>query len=99
MALISKVVEKVRSIKIKDGVNLHCIDDKKFKTTTIGVYIHTPLRAESASKNALLPMVLKRGCEKYPTFDEIEKKLGYLCGAMLNCGVVTRGEVLVNYDN
>ncbi|MBE7026139.1 MAG: insulinase family protein [Ruminococcaceae bacterium] len=92
MALISKVVEKVRSIRIKDGVNLHCIDDKKFKTTTIGVYIHTPLCAENASKNALLPMVLKRGCKKYPTFDEIEKKLGDLCGAILNCSVVKRGE-------
>ena len=91
-ALLSKVVDKVRNIKIKDGVNLHYIEDTKFKTTTLGVYIHTPLSRENASLNALLPMVLRRGSESYQSFEQIEKRLADLCGAVLNTGVVKRGE-------
>ena len=86
------MVKKVKNIEIKDGVTMHYIEDTKFKTTTLGVYIHTPLKRETASKNALLPMVLRRGCEKWQSFDEIEKRLDDLCGAALNTGVIKRGE-------
>ncbi len=86
------MVKKVKNIEIKDGVTMHYIEDTKFKTTTLGVYIHTPLKKETASKNALLPMVLRRGSEKWQSFDEIEKRLDDLCGAALNTGVIKRGE-------
>ena len=85
-------MNKVKNIEVKDGVTLHYIEDKKYKTTTLGVYIHRPLCVLHASENALLPMVLKRGSESCPTFSDIEKKLGDLCGAVLDTGVVKRGE-------
>lgn len=82
----------MKSINIKNNINLHYIEDSKFKTTTLGIYIHRPLCEAEASMNALLPMVLRRGSEKYPTFSDIEKKLGDLCGAVLNTYVIKRGE-------
>ncbi len=82
----------MKSINIKNNINLHYIEDSKFKTTTLGIYIHRPLCKDEASKNSLLPMVLRRGSEKYPTLSDIEKKLGDLCGAVLNTYIIKRGE-------
>lgn len=82
----------MKSITIRDGVMLHHIEDIKFKTTTLGVYVHRPLCAQDASKNALLPMVLRRGSERYPTFTDIERRLCDLCGAVLDTGVTKKGE-------
>ena len=91
-SLDKKAVERMKSITIKDGVMLHYIEDTKFKTTTLGVYVHRPLCAQDASKNALLPMVLRRGSERYPTFTDIERRLCDLCGAVLDTGVTKKGE-------
>lgn len=87
-----KNTDKMKNIEIKDGVTLHYIEDNKFKTTTFGVYIHRPLCALHASENALLPMVLRRGSKNYPTFSDIEKRLGDLCGAQFDAGVAKYGE-------
>lgn len=80
------------NIAIQDGVMLHYIEDEKFKTTTLGLYLHRPLCAQEAAKNALLPMVLRRGSETYPTFTDIERRLCDLCGAVLGTGVTKKGE-------
>lgn len=90
--LNKKAVEPMENRTIKNGIELHYIEDKKFKTTALGVYIHRPLCAAEASLNALLPMVLRRGSEQYATFSEIETRLSDLCGASLDTGVVKKGE-------
>ncbi len=82
----------MKQFDISGGISLNYIEDKKFKTTTLLVAIHTPLCRNSASKNALLPLVLKRGSKNYKTFDEMERKLSSLCGAELLCNVIKRGE-------
>lgn len=87
----------MRKFNVSDGISLNYIEDKKFKTTTLFAAIHTPLTKESATKNALLPLVLKRGSKNYPTFDLIEKKLARLFGANLNCNVIKRGEDQILY--
>jgi len=56
------------------------------------MYIHRPLNAEDAAKNALIPMVLKRGCAGYPTFSDIEIRLQELYGASLNTRIGKKGE-------
>lgn len=82
----------MKQFNIADGISLNYIEDSKFKTTTLLVAIHSKLCRENATKNALLPLVLKRGSEKYKTFDEMEKKLCELCGAAMGCNVIKRGE-------
>ena len=74
------------------GTVLHYIEDPKFKTTTVSVAIHRPLLQREATKNALLPMVLKRGCSSYPSLGRIERRLQELYGAEFHCGVTKKGE-------
>ena len=50
----------LKVIPINDNVTLNYIPMDKLKTTTIGMYIHRPLKKEEASYNAILPHVLKR---------------------------------------
>lgn len=79
------------SIQINDNITLHYIPMSKLKTSAMGIYIHRPLCADDASKNGLLPFVLKRGTENYPTTEDISKKLEDLYGATLKAGVLKKG--------
>lgn len=78
--------------KIDEGVNLNLITTDKFKSNLISVYIVRPLLRSEVTKNALLPMVLKRGTKNYKTFADIQKKLEDLFGANLSVDVTKKGE-------
>ena len=85
------------NFNVSDGISLNYIEDKKFKTTTLFAAIHTPLKRETATLNALLPLVLKRGSNAVPTFDALERRLAGLFGASINCNVIKRGENQILY--
>ncbi len=78
-------------VKINSNINLYYIPMTKLKTTTAGVYIHRELNEAEASKNALLPYVLKRGCGMCPDSAEISKYLENLYGASFGAGVLKHG--------
>lgn len=78
--------------KLYNGVYLNDIHDFKFKTTSLMACIHMPLDRQQAAKNALLPLVLKRGSAAYPTFSDIEQTLAYLCGASFQSFVLKKGD-------
>ena len=82
-------------IKICDGIHLNIIKSDKFNTDYFDFNILLPLKKETASLAALLPMVLKRGCEKYPTMASLNKKLDYLYSTGISSRVIKRGEVQV----
>lgn len=50
------------------------------------------LSKERASGNAILPLMMKRGCESYPSVKELEGKLEELYGADIDGGVTKKGE-------
>ncbi len=77
---------------INDSVRLHYIPMKKLKTSTVGIYIHSQLSKETASMNAVLPGVLKRGCQLCKNRKEIEDYLDNLYGADLKKGCFKKGE-------
>ena len=52
----------------------------KFKTITLSLYVHQPLGTE-ATKLALLPQVLRRGCKSFPDMRTIVMYLEDLFGA------------------
>lgn len=79
-------------IKINDNILLHYIPMEKLKTTTLSLSIHRQLCEDDASKNALIPYVLKRGCKLCPNLGEISKYLENLYGANLGTGVSKMGE-------
>ncbi|MDB4897461.1 MAG: putative peptidase [Firmicutes bacterium] len=78
---------------LAEGVNLYVHPTNKFKTNVVYIYFHTPLAAETVTRNALLPMVLSRGSEAYPTTAELSRHLDELYGASFGADVTRRGEV------
>lgn len=79
--------------KTKNDINLYINNTDKFKTNYIHLDIVRPLSDEKqVSKNALIPYILYRGTEKYPTNQYISRRLDELYGADLNVSVARRGE-------
>ncbi len=79
-------------IKLKEGINLHIINTNKFKTNLLAVFLTTPLNRENVTKNALIPMVLRRGSKELTNLEEISNKLDEMYGADFNCGVDKTGD-------
>ena len=63
----------------------------------MGVYIHRPLNREQASFNALLPLVLKSASKKYPSREDIAKRLDNLYGATMGSTTMKFGEDHIIY--
>lgn len=82
----------LKVIPINDNITLNYIPMGKLKTTTIGMYIHRPLKKEEASYNAILPHILKRGNKTLKNTQEIAKYLQELYGAKFSAGISKKGD-------
>jgi predicted Zn-dependent peptidase len=74
------------------NIRLHICPSDKFKTTTLSAFLTLPLEAETVTKNALLPNVLSRGTNRYPTTVALRQKLNELYGAGTFSNVMKPGE-------
>lgn len=83
----------MKKITLKEGINLYLIYDKKFKTYSAGIHLHTPMDEETVTENALLPLLLKRGSKAYPTKAAISEKLDMLMGASFSAFARKTGEI------
>lgn len=77
---------------LQKGIHLHFLQTAQFKTTAITFYIERPMNRQEATMNALLPMVLRRGCPQFPASRDLARKLDGLYGASLDSGVRKRGD-------
>lgn len=77
----------------KNGITFYRIRSDKFKTARADLFFVDDLTRERASANALIPMIIKRGCSKYPSVREFESKLDELYGADIDGSVVKKGEL------
>lgn len=82
----------VRKKELWPGVNLTAIQTDKFKSSMMSVTLLTPLRAETASLNALIPMVLRRGTRRHQTMEQINAALDELYGGVIEPRVCKEGE-------
>lgn len=78
--------------EIKQGITLHQIDTKNYKTNLYAVFLATPLKRENVTKDALLAAVLRRGTKELPTQEQISQKLEMMYGASFDCGVEKTGD-------
>ena len=78
--------------EIKEGIKLHLINNDKFKTNLISVFLTTELNRENVTKNAMIPAILRRGSESMPTQEAISREMEEMYGASFNCGVDKRGD-------
>ena len=64
--------------RLMPGVHLTYIQERKFKTNLLSAQLVSPLRRETASANALLPAVLRRGTARYPDMECFSRVLDEL---------------------
>lgn len=83
---------KYESYELKQGIKLHTIKTDKFKTNLVAVFLTTKLNRENVTKNALISMILRRGCKKMPTQEEISKTMEEMYGASFDCGLDKTGD-------
>lgn len=82
---------ELESLDIGRGIKLRILPTKKFKTVTVSFCFHRDLD-EDYTYNALIPAVLKRGCEGFETLKDIERHMESLYGALFDVGVQKKGE-------
>ncbi|MDR3209552.1 MAG: insulinase family protein [Oscillospiraceae bacterium] len=80
-------------MKLSPRVTLTCVNTDKFKTGCISVNLITPLSEGDASKNALLPRVLRRGTGLHPDMESLSEALDELYGARIEPLVRKKGEL------
>lgn len=77
---------------VSDALTLRVCKTEKFKAGMLSLSAVLPLCAETTWKTSLLLSVLKRGTEKYPTLEAINRRLDYLYGTDLAIRNFYRGD-------
>lgn len=78
-------------IEMDNKLVLHYIQDQKYKSNLIAVFLTVPLLRETVTINALIPAILKRGTSKYKNMQELEIHLQEMYGSILNGSVDKSG--------
>ena len=85
-------MKNLKTLEIGKNVKLTLIPESKFKTNLISVYIQRKLDRNEVTKNALLPGILKSGCNKYKTLGQLTDREEELYGSYLHAGASKLGE-------
>lgn len=86
-------------MKIVQGVQLHLIKTKRFKTNHITFRFSGDLNQKTVAKRVLVAQMLATANECYPTVRQFREKLARLYGASLSTNVLTKGLVhIVDID-
>ncbi len=88
--------DDVKAIYKEKGFEIYHVPTDKFKSNLLTISISTNLNKETAYKNALIPMILYAGSEKYPSINAITKRMQELYGAELGMYTCTLAEVQSN---
>ena len=83
------MIPKIYSVG--QAVKLRVCRTEKFKTAMLSVSAVLPIRQESVWMTTLLLSVLRRGTEKYPTLEDLNRRLDYLYGTELSIRNFYRG--------
>jgi predicted Zn-dependent peptidase len=83
---------KFERTELAPGVTLHVQPSDRFKEVTFKLYELNPLD-EWTSERALIPMVLRCGCQAYPTRQDVAVRLQSLYGSTVNVSAVKFGHV------
>ena len=79
--------------EIMPGVWLTAIKTDKFKTSCMSINLLTQLERETASMNAVIPYVLRRGTSMHPDMESIAEELDSMYGACVEPVVRRIGEI------
>lgn len=79
--------------EILPGVWLSHLRAEKFKTACLSLSLLTQLKRETASMNALIPYVLRRGTTRYPDMEALSARMDELYGTAVEPVVRRVGEI------
>lgn len=83
---------EIKNVEIKKGIKLHFLKTDIFKTNISAVFMCMPLKKDTVTMNALVPMVLKRGTKNMDSQEKINRKLDGLYGSVYDCGIDKIGD-------
>jgi predicted Zn-dependent peptidase len=83
--------KKLDRKKIGESIHFTSISDPKFKHNRLSMNFIMPLDRETASENAVVPFILRKGCRECPDFTTLNARLEELYGASLNADVSKYG--------
>lgn len=86
---MNEIAEK---LLVKDGLNIHVVPTKKYKTINIVAKFRAELHRETITKRALLPYLLRQGTKSYPSEQALQLKLDELYGAVLSIDGAKKGD-------
>lgn len=72
---------------IGDHIHFSSVTHPKFKHNRLSVNFVLPLDAATASDNAVVPFILRKGCRECPDFTSLNARLAELYGAALDADV------------
>ena len=78
--------------EVKQGITVHQIKTNSFKTDLVAIFLMTKLDRETVTKNAIIPMVLRKGTKSLENSQEINRRLEEMYGAGFECGVDKTGD-------
>lgn len=84
---------ELKRSEIMPGVWLNHLKSQKFKTACISISLLTQIQRDTASSNALIPNVLRRGTMSYGDMEAISKRLEELYGVGIAPVVRRIGEI------
>lgn len=79
------------SIQLTEGVNLHVLPSKKYKTVRIVAKFCAPLNKKNITKRALISSLIETNSKKYPTQTALRSELSHLYGASFGTAVSKKG--------
>ncbi len=83
---------EMNRVELFPGVYLRTIHTEKFKSAYLSLTMMEWITAENASLNALVPDVLRRGCEGYPDMETLSAALDEMYGGAISPIVRKKGE-------
>ena len=79
---------QMKRTNLGEGVYYAEITDPKFKHNQVSMNFILPLQKETASENAIIPFLLRKGCLSCPDFSALNARLEELYGATINVDVL-----------
>ena len=83
----------VSRVEVRPGVWLTHLQENKFKTACFSVNLLSQLNRETASMNALIPFVLRRGTNSLPDMEALSARMEELYGTVIEPTVRRIGEI------
>ena len=88
-----KTMNKIVEENVKEqGIHIHVVPSKKFKTINIVAKFRAPLSRDTITMRALLPYLLRQGTKSYPSEQALQLKLDELYGAVLRIDGAKKGD-------